>query len=88
MGHDLEERVNMNQPTNGIGTCDYGFMAWLVVVKNIKPIDGTARKIRRGKMEYFFPIDQDEWTKLRIEYSSSVFQRIMNEIKSLKDPSF
>lgn len=65
---------------------DYGYVAWLTLVKEKEIID--ARKVRRGKMEYAFDMQDEEWLTLRLEYSNSIFPRFLQEIKLKQDPSF
>lgn len=67
-------------------TTDYGFTAYLTLVKNCKPKNAT--KIRRGKMQYGFDLDDKLWTVYRVEYSESMFARFLQEIKLRKDASF
>lgn len=69
-------------------TGDYGLIAFLSVLKRIKPLADRTRKVRRGKMEYVYAMTEADWTALRIEYSNSIFPVYLEEIKRRKDPSF
>lgn len=67
-------------------TSDYGFIAFLTLVKSVKIQDSV--KVRRGKMLYSFDLTEDEWLKYRLEYSQSIYPRFLQEIKLRQDPSF
>lgn len=67
-------------------TSDYGLIAYLSVVCNIEP--SGARKIRRGKMEYDYDLEESKWTEIRVAYSKSQFPLFLHAIKVKQDPSF
>ena len=78
--------------TEGIKTLhttgDYGLIAFLAVIKHIRPLMGRERKIHRGKMEYVFSMTEEYWVAMRTEYSHSIFPRFLEEIKLRRDPSY
>ena len=67
---------------------DYGFVAYLTLIKNIGYDPDKTVILRRGKAEFYFDLSGEQWKQLKEEYRQSGYAKYNYEIKSLKDLSF